>query len=143
MSEEVPVFVVNETGERTVVAFRDWESARGHLFYLQETYVDQIRREVEAITAENNCKVLAIDVANVDVMPGSFLSVLVLLSTGVQTELVNPPDSLLELLETTKLSRFIVCRDTDSPAVRKSTGRAGLLGMGWISRWWPAMKPKR
>jgi hypothetical protein len=96
------------------------------------------------ITAANGCKVLAIDVANVDVVPSSFLSVLVLLSRGeLQIELLHPPTSLLELLEKTKLSQFFVCRDTESSPVRKATGRTGLLGMGWISRWWRAKKPKR
>jgi hypothetical protein len=96
------------------------------------------------ITAANGCKVLAIDVTNVDVVPSSFLSVLVLLSTGgLQIELLRPSTSLLELLEKAKLTQFFVCRDTDSSPVRKATGRAGLLGMGWIGRWWRAKKPKR
>jgi anti-anti-sigma regulatory factor len=109
MSDEDPVFIVNQTGERTVIAFRDWDVVRHRLFYLEEAYVADMKREVEKISAVNGCKVLAIDMAGVDVVPSTFLAVLVSLSTGgLQIELLHPTESLLGLLETTKLSQFFV-----------------------------------
>ena len=119
MPEETSTFVVRQTGERTIIAFRDWSSVRYRLYHLEEAYVADFRSECEKISATNRCKVLAIDMANVEVVPSLFLAVLVLLSTGgLQIELLNPSESLLELLETANLSRFFLCGDAESSAAR-------------------------
>jgi anti-anti-sigma regulatory factor len=121
--DELPVFVVTETGDRTVVRFRDWAHVRKHLFYLEESFVAYAKREWTRIAAMNHSKVLVIDMANVDVMPTSLLAVLVSLSAGgLQIELLNPSEHLLELLEVTKLSRLFLGGDVESPPIRQATG---------------------
>jgi hypothetical protein len=104
MSDEASVFTVRQTAERTIVAFRDWRLVRKRFYYLDEAFVAEIKSEIEKISAIHPCEVLAIDVASVDVVPSMFLASLVSLSAGgLRIELLNPSESLLELLEVTKL----------------------------------------
>jgi anti-anti-sigma regulatory factor len=111
MPQDAAYFDVRENGERTVVAFRDWGSLRKRLSYLEETCVADITREIQRICEDNHCKLLAIDLADVNVMPSSLLAVLVSLSAnGLQVELVRPSKSLVELLEIAKLNHVFAVR---------------------------------
>jgi anti-anti-sigma regulatory factor len=125
MSDKLPVFVVKETGERPVIAFRDWDVVRHRLFYLEEAYVAGVKKEVEQLFANNRCDVVAIDMAGVDVVPSTFLAVLVALSAGeLRIELLNASKSFLRLLETTKIGQFVVCRDAESSPIGRANGGA-------------------
>jgi hypothetical protein len=109
MSNEAPVFTVKQTAGRTIVGFRDWNVVRKRFYYLDEVFVAEVKSEIEKIAAMHRCKALAIDMVNVDVVPSMFLAVLVSLSRGgIRIDVLNPSESLIELLEKTKL-RELFC----------------------------------
>jgi hypothetical protein len=104
MLNDASVFTVKQTAERTIAAFRDWSLVRKRFYYLDEAFVADVKSEIEKISAMHRCKVITIDMANVDVVPSMFLAVLVSLSTGgLRIELLNASESLTELLEITRL----------------------------------------
>jgi hypothetical protein len=107
------IFVVKETGERTVVGFRDWQSSIDALYWSGVNALAlKARNELEALIAEQQCKTLAIDMAAVEPLPSSFLALLISLSkNGVQIELLNPTAVVREGLGITKLDQFFTIRD--------------------------------
>jgi anti-anti-sigma factor len=111
MSTEALLFVVKETGEPTIIAFRDWASLQNQVYHLDWTFFDYIKSECNKIWSRTGCKVLALDLTNVDFVPSSFLAVLVSLRRGGrQIELLHPSESLLESLEMTNLNELFAVR---------------------------------
>ena len=71
----------------------------------------KIRRELEAVDTE--CKVLTVDMAEVDLAPSSFLGVLVAIHRGgTKDELLNPSRTVRDMLRTTRLDEVLRVRDT-------------------------------
>ena len=112
MLDETTVFTVNETGERTVVAFRDWRSCVDS-FRLSgaDAFAHEVQSELETLIDQHQCKTLAIDLATVKFLPSLFLAMLTSLSKGkVRIELLQPDAVVLATLKTTQLDRFFVVR---------------------------------
>jgi anti-anti-sigma factor len=107
------IFTVAETGERTVVAFRDWRSSlEGYYESGGDVFITEARREIERLKSEHECKLLVIDLTSVVFMPSWLVGLLVSLRKGgLQIELLHPSASIRDMLETTKLNRFLVVRD--------------------------------
>jgi len=107
------IFVVNSTGDRTVVAFRDWHSCLDALHWTgANVLVFQARTELEALVAEHQCHTLAIDMTSVEPFPSAFLALLISLSKdGVQVELLSPSAIVREGLAITKLDTFFTIRE--------------------------------
>jgi hypothetical protein len=107
------IFVVKETGERTVVGFRDWQSSLDFLYWTgANVLVFQARSELEALIVEHQCQTLAIDMTSVEPFPSAFLALLISLSKdGVQIELLTPSAIVHEGLAITKLDTFFTIRD--------------------------------
>jgi hypothetical protein len=112
MADESSVFVVDQTGERTVVRFRNWSSARSEFFQpLEPELLAKIRSELEALDA--GCSVLAVDMSEVDLVPSSFLAMLVAIHrAGTKVELLDPSEPVRDVLHTTRLNQLLVVRDT-------------------------------
>ena len=113
MTDDSSIFRLGETGERTVVAFRDWRSSLG-LYYESggHVFISQTRKQIESLRSQHQCRVLAIDLTPVAYMPSWLVGLLVSLGKGeFQIELLNPSESIRDMLETTKLNRIIVVRD--------------------------------
>jgi anti-anti-sigma regulatory factor len=107
------IFLVKETGERTVVGFRDWQSSLDALYWTgANVLVFQARSELDALIAEHQCRTLAIDMTSVEPFPSAFLALLISLTKeGVRIELLNPSEIVREGLRITKLDTFFAIRD--------------------------------
>ena len=110
---DAAIFVVKETGERTVVGFRDWRSSLDALYWSGANVLTfQARSELESLVSRHQCRTLAIDMASVEPFPSSFLALLISLSKeGVQIELIGPSAVVREGLGITKLDSFFTIRD--------------------------------
>jgi anti-anti-sigma factor len=108
-----PIFAVVETGESGVVAFHDWQSTRQRCWSFEEAAVlQEIRDEVDDLIGQHQCKVLAIDMTDVDVIPSAVLGLLVgLTSKGLKVELLHPSESVRQTLAVTKLDQLLSIRD--------------------------------
>ena len=113
MEGDSAIFVVKETGERTVVGFHDWQYSLDALYWTgANVLVFRARSELEELIAEHHCQTLAIDMTSVEPFPSAFLALLISLSKeGVQIELLNPSAIVREGLEITKLDTFFTIRD--------------------------------
>ena len=113
MTSHHSIFAVVETGERTVVAFNDWPSTRQRCRGVEDIVVrKEIRDEFHDLIGQHQCKVLTIDVTDVDLMPSAVVGLLVgLRSKGVKVELLHPSESVRESLRATKLDRLLSIRD--------------------------------
>jgi hypothetical protein len=111
MADESPIFVVDQTGERTVVRFRDWRAARTEFFQpVEPELLAKIRQELEAVDAD--CRVLAVDMSEVDLVPSSFLAMLVAIHRGgTKVELLDPSQPVRDVLHTTRLNQLLLVRD--------------------------------
>lgn len=93
--------MVYESGALTVVGFE--AQARLDLLNLAECH-----EEVITLIRESQCKVLAIDLTGTAMIPSGLLGLMVAIhQVGVSVCLVNCSDELREVLEITKLNRFI------------------------------------
>ena len=113
MTSDHSIFAVVETGERTVIALHDWRSAWKRCWSFEETAVlQEIRGELNDLIGQHQCKVLAIDVTDVVLMPSAVLGILVgWTSRGVKVELLHPSESVRQTLAVTKLDQLLTVRD--------------------------------
>ena len=121
--------MVEESGERTVVGFRDWQSSFGVYCGLTvDALAFEARHQLEGLVGQHQCTALAIDMSPVGYLPSSLLGVFIgLFKGGVQVELLHPSPSIRESLEVTKLDRFFTVRVR--PALRSPRKAAdGLPG---------------
>jgi hypothetical protein len=102
-----------QSGERTTVAFRDWPSSRDAFWSVQqEAILPRVRTELDDIIAEHDCKVLALDMATVTVVPSALLGMLIAIhKSGITVELLHTSQRFREALEATKLHQVFVVRD--------------------------------
>jgi hypothetical protein len=109
MADEPSIFSVQQADDRTVIAFRDWKSSRAKFRSPEEpVLLAEIGGELRRITKNNDGGALVVDLADADVLPSAFLGTLVsLYRMGVRIELFRPSASVLEMLRTTKLNRFL------------------------------------
>jgi anti-anti-sigma factor len=113
LTDDTAIFRVDETGERTVVAFRDWRSSL-EVYYESggDLFISQAREQIEALRKEHQCKVLVVDLTSVVFMPSWLVGLLVSQQkNGLSIELLHPSNSIREMLHTTKLNRLFVVRD--------------------------------
>jgi len=108
-----PIFVVEETGERTFVRFLEWRSSFEAFYELSpDAFTSEIRDQLESLIDEHQCAVLAIDMSSVEPLPSLFLGLLIALSkSGVQIELLHPSPIVRESLEISKLDQFFTIQD--------------------------------
>lgn len=93
--------VVYESGALTVVGFA------GHM-PLDELNLAECHDEVIALVRQHRCKVLAIDMTETRIIPSGLLGLMVAIHhQRVSVCLLNCSDELREVLEITKLNRFI------------------------------------
>lgn len=93
--------MVYESGALTVVGFE--AQARLDLLNLAECH-----GEVISLIRESHCKVMAIDLTGTPMIPSGLLGLMVAIhQEGVSVCLLNCSDELREVLEITKLNRFI------------------------------------
>jgi anti-anti-sigma factor len=112
LTDDTAIFTVEETGERTVVAFRDWRSSL-EVYYESggDVFISQAREQIERLRSEHQCKVLVVDLTSVVFMPSWLVGMLVSQQKGgLHIELLHPSASIREMLQTTKLNRLFVVR---------------------------------
>jgi anti-anti-sigma factor len=113
LTDDTAIFKVEETGERTVVAFRDWRSSL-EVYYESggDVFISQARQQIDRLRSEHQCQTLAIDLTSVVFMPSWLVGLLVSLQkSGLHIELLRPSDSIREMLQTTKLNRLFEVKD--------------------------------
>lgn len=109
MATRQNILTVYELGELTVVGFGGHE-------ILDQMHVADFRDEVTALIEEHNCKVLAIDLTGVALIPSGLLGMLASLrKSGVEVHLYNPSDDVREVLSVTHLDRCLPIHQVDIP----------------------------
>jgi hypothetical protein len=112
MTGDSRIFTVDEVGRRAVVRFRDWKSSSDAFFGPWEDFACDARSELESLTSEHDCTTLAIDISPIDLVPSSFLGLLVSLHrSGLEIELLHASKSVREILDRTQLNRVLKVRD--------------------------------
>jgi hypothetical protein len=113
VTNEPSVFTVLESGERTIVAFRDWPSSREMYFSLDpSSFLVRMRTELNDVINEYQCKVLAIDMTPVTVMPSPLLGLLTLVyKRGIRVQLLHPSELVREALDAAKLNQLFAVHD--------------------------------
>lgn len=92
------VLKVYEAGELTVVGF-------GGKDVLDDVNVADFRDEVSALVKKHGCKVLAVDLTGVTLIPSGLLGLLASLrQLGIDVHIYNPSDDVRDVLEVTKLN---------------------------------------
>jgi len=88
VTKDHSVLAVVETGESSVIALYDWQSVLQRCFRGEITAVlEELRDEIYNLIDQHQCRVLAIDLTEVDFMPSVVLGLLVgLKSRGVKVE---------------------------------------------------------
>jgi hypothetical protein len=114
MARDPAIFAVEETGERTIVAFRDWRSARETFYAFQgsDIFVSEAWDELQDLIGQHQCKTLAVNMAAVDRLPSLLLGLLVSLAKrGLQVELLHPSPAVRNTLGITKLDQLFTIQD--------------------------------
>lgn len=100
---------VYETGPLTVVGF-------GGRDVPDEVSIAAYRTELFDLVSRHHTKKIAFDLTGVRLMPSGLLGLLVSLKRrGLAVELFNASDDVLDVLHTTRLSRFFDLRDVNVP----------------------------
>ena len=112
MTSENGTFVVEQSGERMVVVFRDWHSSET-MFFLPgaDGLVAGIRKQLDRLVSQHQTRVLAIDMGPVGRVPSSFLGGLSPRRGGLKIELLHPNNAVRLTLETTNLNRLFTVLD--------------------------------
>ena len=109
MATQQNVLTVYELGELTVVGFGGHE-------VLDQVHVADFRDEVTALVGEHDCKVLAIDLTGVALIPSGMLGMLASLrESGVEVHLYNASDDVREVLAVTHLDQWLPVHHVDFP----------------------------
>ena len=109
MATQQNILTVYELGELTVVGFGGHE-------ILDQMHVADFRDEVTALIEEHNCKVLAIDLTGVTLIPSGLLGMLASLrKSGVEVHLYNASDDVREVLAVTRLDQWLPVHQVDMP----------------------------
>jgi hypothetical protein len=112
VTDDSAIFTVEEAGERTVVAFRDWQAARKGFYSCSDIFVSEALDQLQNLVSQYQCKTLAVNMVAVDSLPSSFLGLLVSLAKGeLQIELLHPSARVRQTLAITRLERFFTIRD--------------------------------
>jgi hypothetical protein len=113
VASDQPIFVVEETGDRTVVSFRDWQSSMDALYWSgADVLVFKARTELEGLIDAHQAQTLVVDMSSVNPLPSSLLGLLISLSkNGVQVELLRPSPTVREALAVTKLDQFFTIQE--------------------------------
>lgn len=106
-AEPPPILTVYAVGETTVVGF-------GGLDILDGVNLAVCRDEVLRLIAENDVKVLAVDLTGVILVPSGMLGLLASLrQSGVEVHIYNPSDDVREVLEVTHLDELMPIHEID------------------------------
>jgi anti-sigma B factor antagonist len=98
---------VYETGPLTVIGF-------GGRDVPDEVSIAAYRTELFDLVSQHHTKKIAVDLTGVRLMPSGLLGLLVSLKRrGLAVELFNASDDVLDVLHTTRLSRFFELRDVN------------------------------
>lgn len=113
VADEYRIFEVRGTPEHPVVDFADWRSIRETLLGSQQLSVlSRIKRELTDLVEQHQCRVLAIDMTPVNIVPSALLGVLVSLSRGgVEIELRRPSLVIRESLKTCRLDAYFTIQN--------------------------------
>jgi hypothetical protein len=78
----------------------------------EHVLIAEMRSQLKRLVEKYQCKVLAIDMTPVGLLPSSLLGLLVsLYKGGLKIEMLHPSEPVRQLLERTKLNRILVIRD--------------------------------
>lgn len=101
------ILKVYAAGELTVVGF-------GGQDVPDEACIAAYREQLEQLIDENDCKRMACDLSGVRFVPSGMLGVLLSLKKkGVEIELYNPSEDVMEVLRITKLEQLFEIKEVD------------------------------
>jgi anti-sigma B factor antagonist len=98
---------VYQPGELTVIGFGGRE-------ILDHLNIDDCRDEIADLIREHDCKTLAFDLTGVRLISSDLLGIIASTQCrGVEVHLFNPSDDIREVLEITKLDKFLFVHEID------------------------------
>ncbi len=102
------ILEVYKAGELTVVGF-------GSESVLDRINVTQCRDEISKLIKKHHCKVFAIDLTNVKLLPSGMIGLLASLhkQLGVDVHIYNPCRDIRDVLEIMKLDRILHIHDLE------------------------------
>jgi hypothetical protein len=110
MPDKLAYLQVYEAGERTVVGLQSGD-------FPSEEFLPEFESELNRLTQQNRCKVLAFDLTGVNLIRSSIISFLVWLrNRGLSIQLLNPSDYVCEDLQTAHLDRLLEIRRAAKPS---------------------------
>ena len=107
MPGEPPILEVYSVGPTTVVGFGGRE-------LLDTVNLALCREEIVALIAREHCRVLAVDLTGVRLIPSGLLGLLASVrQIGAEVHLYNPSDDVREVLSVTNLDRLMPVHEVD------------------------------
>ncbi|MCA8999752.1 MAG: STAS domain-containing protein [Planctomycetaceae bacterium] len=109
MSDPQPILEVYQPGETTVVGF----GGRDVLDYVN---LADCREEMIELIQKTGCKVLAVDMTGVKLIPSGLLGLLAAIrDQNVEVHIYNPSDDVREVLSVTNLDSLMPVHDVAVP----------------------------
>jgi len=107
MSNESPALEVYQVGQVTVLGF-------GGQKILEQLNIADCRSQITELVKNCDCQTLAFDLTGIQLIPSGMLGLLVSLrDLGVEVQVFNPSEDVLEVLQVTELDRLISVRQVD------------------------------
>lgn len=104
-----PLLEVYQTGPTTVVGF-------GGRDILNDVNVAACREELLALIEREKCRIVAVDLTGVRLLPSGLLGLLASLrSSGAEVQLYNPSPDVREVLSITNLDKLMNIREVEVP----------------------------